>query len=322
MTPAKRIFRGNYLSFDALGTLFDFKEPVAAQYLKVARKCGVTAPIAEDDIQQAFKAVYKQHTLSWPNYGKGSKSVDSPETWWQLLVHSTFRRLLPEEAIPTRLGSETYQHFASGSAYQLRPGVLSMFRRLRWARGELASSSWMTCVISNSDPRVSTILRDLGLKVGESPPGQPATYDPENDIDFVCTSYEASSEKPDAAIFRHAKGSMAALVGVPVDELVVDGTSIDGPQGPGARWFHVGDDFKKDCVGASEAGFIPVHLCPEDVMPESQSEMNVESLGGIAISFMQHVVDDARRLVAFRNWRPEEGPARRIRSSRTGRDSS
>ena len=66
-----------------------------------------------------------------------------------------------------------------------------MFEKLRGSRGELAKSSWMTCVISNSDPRVSAILRDLGLKVGGSPPGPPATYDPENDIDFVCTSYEA-----------------------------------------------------------------------------------------------------------------------------------
>ncbi|KPI34636.1 uncharacterized protein AB675_11616 [Cyphellophora attinorum] len=287
MTSVKRVFRGSYLSFDALGTLFDFKEPIATQYLKVARRCGVTAPIAESDLQQAFKTAYKQISLSWPNYGKGSKIVDSPETWWQILVHSTFRRLLPVESIPTELGSETYQHFASGAAYQLRPGVLSMFEKLRGSRGELANSSWMTCVISNSDPRVSAILRDLGLKVGEGPPGPPAMYDPENDIDFVCTSYEASSEKPDAAIFWNAKESMAALVGVPLDELVADRTSTEG-----VRWIHVGDDFKKDCVGASEAGLIPVYLCPGGVMPGSQSE--VAALGGLAVQIFEEVADYLR----------------------------
>jgi FMN phosphatase YigB (HAD superfamily) len=278
-------------SFDALGTLYDFKEPVVTQYRKIAEGCGVPKVKAES-LDQAFRSAYKRTNKELPNYGK-HHGIESPAVWWDLLVHRTFSQVVPVSSIPESLGARMYLHFASASAYTLRPDArqtLAHFKAIRNRKMICHSDDnlerlILICVISNSDPRVIDILRDLGLKVGTVRPAgigahdfDPTDYNPDNDIDFVCTSYEADSEKPDRAIFDYARRLAAPVIGAhalqraqalrqgapdsadaKAEELAV---GLNDPDYlPQEHWIHVGNEFDKDTVGAAGAGLTPLHLC-------------------------------------------------------------
>ena len=130
-------------------------------------------------------------------------------------------------------------------------------------------------VISNSDNRIRGVMSSLGLRIAPEPDGPtqrmafldhremlqgsktasdpkrrpatthwvnaPQTFKPvtssENDIDFICTSYEASAEKPDRNIFKYA------ILLSPV---------LDEPAN--VVRIHVGDDYAKDYRGAEDSG--------------------------------------------------------------------
>lgn len=76
-------------------------------------------------------------------------------------------------------------------------------------------------VISNFDPRLHDILQSMGI----------ANY-----FDFIITSYECGYSKPDGKIFKIALKRCAARP-----------TAIES--------LHIGDDLKKDYVGARAAGW-------------------------------------------------------------------
>lgn len=235
-TSSKPITRGLVLSFDALGTLYRFRKPVAEQYLDVARHCGFTATIAPNDLFQSFRQAYKFMNTEHPNYGRSS--LDSPTDWWNLLVNKTFRNVT-REPLPSDLGSAMYEHFSSSAAYELYPDVKPLFARLHDIRETLNDDDkpiLLTGVISNSDPRVKDVLQSLNLRCGTTEeatmqldpklmrqlaekhhdrfrqtgavnvllPGHDF-YNTKNDFDFVDTSYIADSEKPDRGIFGYAR---------------------------------------------------------------------------------------------------------------------
>ena len=102
---------------------------------------------------------------------------------------------------------------------QVLPGVPAALRALR-------ASGLRLVVVSNSDGTVEDGLSDLGLR---------------EQFDAVVDSAVVGSEKPDAAIFRHALG--------------VIGASPD-------RTIHVGDLYAVDVVGARRAGLHGVLLDP------------------------------------------------------------
>ena len=298
------------VSFDALGTLFVFKEPVAVQYLKIARKCGVSDSLDHDSVLKAFGTAYKQTSAEHPNYGKKSSNLAGPDEWWDLLVNRTFAQIIPKKSIPADIGSAMYHHFSSGAAYNLRPEVMYLFQELRRLRSASEVVSLTTCVITNSDPRVADILRDLGLKVGHSiaadaqpdADARPPGVDLDNDIDFVCSSYEAGSEKPDPAIYEYAKRCMINLRDA--DEVYPSKQYSDAQSDPPSTrqpeqdppgfkshqresWLHVGDEFVKDCVGAAAAGFTPVLLCEEQAIEQWHDKLAEQH--GFAIASLKDV---------------------------------
>lgn len=285
------------ITFDALDTLYRFREPFANQYLKVARRCGYQVSAQPEQLDKAFKAAFKDLAKQYPNYGKGK--LAHPQEWWASLIGLTFQKVTNGAPMPSELTGELYRHFSSAAAYELFPEVESMFLRLRKTRA--ASSQGMngspdpfetmpqpiTGVISNSDPRVIGILRDLGLKVGEVEPQQvqdgrssssqhessqvvESDWDPNNDIDFVCTSYEAGSEKPDKGIFDHALALASAVAEGMTQPLMRESNVVKALSGEEAKefyrlrrtfvWQHVGDDFKKDFQGAKNGGAANVYL--------------------------------------------------------------
>ena len=295
-SSSKPTHRGLILTFDALGTLYNFRSPVAEQYLQVARQCGLTAQINEDDLQQAFTKTFKVMNKDHPNYGR--KTMNSPSDWWHDLVEQSFCRVT-KELLPDHLGSNMYDHFSSSAAYRLYPDVKSLFARLRKLRTgftEERDPFLITGVISNSDPRTRDILMSLGLRSGDpdfpsikdafAAPGMDAqtglrhvplpwkeSWDVTNDFDFVASSYDCDSEKPDRGIFDHARGlaalmplSRAMQIAPPprsrFDAVVraLRDTAHNVSATKSMTWIHVGDDYVKDYEGASSAGLEALHL--------------------------------------------------------------
>jgi hypothetical protein len=67
------------ICFDAFGTLFTPRKPVAQQYSEVARSFGLGG-FSDDDIAQSFKKAFKHESKANPNYGK--KTGMGAEKWW------------------------------------------------------------------------------------------------------------------------------------------------------------------------------------------------------------------------------------------------
>jgi hypothetical protein len=67
------------ICFDAFGTLFTPRKPVAQQYSEVARSFGLGG-FSDDNIAQSFKKAFKHESKTNPNYGK--KTGMGAEKWW------------------------------------------------------------------------------------------------------------------------------------------------------------------------------------------------------------------------------------------------
>ncbi|KAK5223973.1 hypothetical protein LTR72_005360 [Exophiala xenobiotica] len=257
------------VSLDALGTLYRFKEPMSTQYIKVAQNCGLKSNVDPTQLNKSFKEAFKHYNLVYPNYGKSK--LENPEKWWTKVVNRAFGQLVDKDEIPSNLGVQLYHHFSSGAAYELYPDVRPFLDNLGALKREFNDPDGplvVTGVITNSDPRVSLVLKDLGLRVGldkipkinmgkelsESWANVKAgRYDaeldfsrkyfkPDSDIDILTTSYKVGFEKPDAVMWdvdpKEYADLMARSLGYRVGEVM---------------WLHIGDEYDKDYIGATQA---------------------------------------------------------------------
>jgi len=289
---------GVYVTLDALGTLYKFREPVSTQYIKVARRCGLRASIEENDLDKAFRKSFKEVSAEFPNYGKDQLS--SPRAWWKTVVNDAFRQVVDESRIPDQLGDKMYDHFTSRAAYELYPDVkpfLANMRRLKQTWSHPDDPPILIGVISNSDPRVKNVLQSLGIKVGadefskpeDTPfrsvwqtryiPGMDSPwynlYDSSNEIDFLVTSYRVGREKPHSDIFQYAQKCAEKVSPSRLEQQVEDQSVslknarhrlelfMQTERASQCEWIHIGDEYKKDYLGAKDAGFEAIHLVRE-----------------------------------------------------------
>ena len=291
---------GIVITLDALGTLYKFREPISTQYIKVAGRCGLREEdIRTDDLNNAFLKSFKEISNEYPNYGKGQ--LNSPRAWWKTVVNDAFRRVVDEAQVPDHLGDELYNHFTSSAAYEVYPDVKPFFASMRELKQKYSKPNdppVFIGVISNSDPRVKSVLQSLGLRVGIDAMPQMESlkertsrtgpdmseimktvwhhaYNPLNDIDFLATSYEASAEKPDPEIFSHA----ATLANVNFASKLEQQQEDWSPSFQTmklkvqitrqmntikqSKFIHIGDDHRKDVVGAEELGLDALYLVRE-----------------------------------------------------------
>ena len=291
--------RGIILSLDALGTLYRFRAPVANQYLTIAQKCGLKAKVELLDLEASFKQAFKSVSKEYPNYGKDK--LPDPEAWWSELVSRSFKPVVKNEELPSDLGRSLYQHFSSGAAYELYPDVRPFLQAIHKIRENPDSPTLILGVISNSDPRVKQVLESMNLKIGMSAmPMRPSReemwkesredaeasfgtgririsvpwqnlWKAGSDFDFLATSYDAGSEKPDPGIMFYAR-QMARMLnlskvvqGLPTPKTTVGGIfSLIGTASSHRKdidkmaWIHVGDDYRKDIAPTKvEAEIVP-----------------------------------------------------------------
>ena len=281
------------LSLDALGTLYRFRSPVAQQYLTVAQRYGLNSSVELPQLEASFKAAFKATSAQYPNYGigygGGHKKLPNPEAWWSEVVTRTFKPLVTEELDP-ELSRALYQHFSSSAAYELYPDVLPFLERMKEIRQNTEGPMFIIGIITNSDPRVKDILESLNLKIampkfstevrsfedtfrrtGEdlNNPDVPMSQwkapwegdlSTDKSFDFLATSYDAKSEKPDTGIIHYA-ASMVNLVRLihffermtgfgPGFEAIMKSVAKDQRVVETSNWIHVGDDYNKDIAPA------------------------------------------------------------------------
>lgn len=239
------------LAFDAFGTLFNPRQPMAAQYGYLARRHGLRG-LREDDILASFRKAFKEETSERPNYGK-TVGMKAPE-WWANVIVKTFTPLIPTNTkLPERLVPDLLHRFSSNVGYAVYPDVMPLFQRLRrFKTCHKEDDEWpwqrtVVGVITNSDDRIPNILESFGLKVGPARfrnAYQLRTCDmKECDINFVILSYDVGYEKPDKEIFEAA------------EQVLEDVLIGSGAEAADFDKVFVGDDTEKDAQAASKAGW-------------------------------------------------------------------
>ncbi|KAF2210994.1 hypothetical protein CERZMDRAFT_44084 [Cercospora zeae-maydis SCOH1-5] len=239
--------RNLLICFDAFGTLFKPRYPVAQQYGDVARSFGLSG-FTNEEVSSSFKAAFKKESKQNPNYGKANGM--NPEKWWTNIITNTFKPLIPlDHTIPHGMVPKLLYRFRCDEGYILFEDVQPLVRKLREAH-KAEDTRVVIGVITNSDDRVPDILTSFALKVS------PLQYGKHNakssviaehgqyDFDFSVMSYDVGHEKPDKRIFEAAEEVLrTALLGA------------GGGKLEEWRKVYIGDEYEKDVVGALNAGW-------------------------------------------------------------------
>lgn len=194
---------------DAAGTLIEPSEPVATVYARHFAMAG--HDVEESVIRQAFEQVFRM--LPPPNYAPDGDGDAAERLWWRSLVRETASRcgLRPEVGESGALFDSLFSHYESGAAWRVFPEVEAVL-------DDCASEGFQLAVVSNFDFRLHRILADLGLT---------------SRFAVVISSADASSRKPDAAIFHHALQRLSRST---------------------CEVVHIGDSAEADQAGAENVG--------------------------------------------------------------------
>ncbi|QPC60097.1 hypothetical protein HYE67_002328 [Fusarium culmorum] len=253
--------RNLLLCFDAFGTLIRPAKPVAQQYAQVARQCGLT-DFSDEELQSTLISTIKQESKKNPNFGK--ETGLGATRWWTNVIHNTFTPLLKDgQALPQDLAPRLLHRFASREGYETEEGLVDALKGLK-SNSSRHYHQLVVGVITNSDDRIPSILSSLGLTVSplrygtQSDANQTETNT--YDIDFHCMSYDVGVEKPDKRIFNTAEYMLAQIISAR------SGRSLNESKSEVGTWqkVYVGDDYSKDVVGSTNAGWNPVLLDPKD----------------------------------------------------------
>lgn len=200
------------VTFDITDTLLSLKVPVGHHYAKIGALYGIDA--SPEKLTENFKSSFKKLSLDYPNFGEGNIGW---QEWWKKLVFRTFQSSLSEQPLSqntaNKISDKMIEDFKTDECWKLADGTEKLLKKL-------VSKNLTLGVISNYDPRLIEILRNLRIN----------TY-----FKFVLTSYECKCEKPSYKIFQNAENIMP---GVKKSEIL-----------------HVGDNPEMDFMGAKKAGW-------------------------------------------------------------------
>jgi FMN phosphatase YigB (HAD superfamily) len=226
------------------------------------------------------------------------------QTWWKEVIHNTLSPFLkPGQQFPRGLVEELLNKYSSSEGYTLYGDVRPFFDSLKSAGGEAWKYERVVVgVVTNSDDRVPGILKSFGLRIGkrrfaaeegiskkEEEKGliREAGTDAgrEEDVNFICLSYDVGFEKPDRRIFD------AAISMLPSECNINDFDKL-----------YVGDELEKDYLGAKAAGWDSVLLKrewnEEGIRENKIKQTEVEDKEG-----NKRMVDMAGSLMDLRSWR-------------------
>jgi FMN phosphatase YigB (HAD superfamily) len=293
------------LCLDAFNTLFTPSIPIPIAYARTACAHGIPVPSPSNprELSSSFKEQFKSQSARHPNYGRATGM--GAQTWWKEVIHNTLSPFLkPGQQFPRGLVEELLKKYSSSEGYTLYGDVRPFFDSLKSNGG---GEGWkyervVVGVVTNSDDRVPGILESFGLKVGKRRVGaeegvskkeeedgliREAGTDAgrEEDVNFVCLSYDVGFEKPDRRIFD------AAVSMLPSECNINDFDKL-----------YVGDELEKDYLGAKAAGWDSVLLKrewnEEGIRENGTKQAEVEDKEG-----NKGMVDMAGSLMDLRSWR-------------------
>ncbi|UKZ80489.1 hypothetical protein TrVFT333_008250 [Trichoderma virens FT-333] len=281
------------LCFDAFGTLFSPKGAVAQQYAEVARQCGITG-FSDNELSSRLLAAIKEEREQNPNYGK---ATGLGATKW------SFTRHLRLSSLATRLSPtlvpRLMHRFSSSEGYEAQRDLVPAFRALRQQKLLQGFDKVVIGVVTNSDDRVPTILSSFGLNVSPARYGSEEQIDAipgeKYDIDFHCMSYDVGVEKPDTRIFNAAELMLSRIIATRHRETPTE-ADLESWQK-----VYVGDEYAKDVVGSTDAGWNPVLL---DVEGTSTQVTSLEDCPPQALQdlFKEHAVVRVRSIRELAAW--------------------
>lgn len=173
-------------------------------------------------MKQNFRKNFKKLNQKYPNFGQNTISYHK---WWEQLVINVI-----VQSSGVEIDKSTLQKVASTLIDQFSTKECwGKFEKSNELIAALKDAGKTVGVISNSDPRLHDILREMDMPK----------------LDFVVTSYEAGVEKPKEEIFKLA--------------IVASGLSIAPHEA-----LHIGNDAQKDFVGAKNAGWSAILINSED----------------------------------------------------------
>lgn len=321
------------ITFDAFDTLFTPRESIATQYTQIARMHGLEVNLAE--IEASFKNVFKVMSDKHPNYGKADNI--SPETWWRTVIQDTFMPILTSDAtLEKSLVDAIYHRFASSEGYTLFEDVASFLTDLGVS---FQASRWpprrtMLGIISNSDPRVRSILQSFG--VGVLPAMFPPRFAPVDRHDspdfgpanfsFATLSYECGISKPESGIFAKALDDAQTSLNTmhPVARLTRSGKDLLKTIDTDFHHMHVGDDIEKDVRPALQCGWdaVLIDRTAEDAISERTLADGLTITVINSLQNLRHLVTKERiaKKLELKSAIPSRvGPPRTTRSNKLSR---
>lgn len=197
------------LTFDVTNTLLRLRTSPGREYANVARTFDVT--VHADELDRVYRSVWAEKKSEHPVYGL--EHGLTTEQWWADLVCRVFRRAgyVGSAAALERIADKLHEEFSQGKNWEVMPFAVDVLKVLRDRGLKLG-------VVSNFDDRLERTLLSHSLL---------------HYFDFVVTTVNTRSEKPDPAIFH------AALALAQVD--------------PGDAG-HVGDNLVEDYWAARNVG--------------------------------------------------------------------
>ncbi|XP_014290188.1 haloacid dehalogenase-like hydrolase domain-containing protein 3 [Halyomorpha halys] len=244
----------NLITFDISGTLLTFRKSIGEIYSDAAKHFGITVDpaIITKRVDRHMSEMCQQH----PNYGLNSGL--GWQNWWRMVVSKSFDSIEingQHSKYLAQLSDHLIKNFSNKNEYKLMEGSVDILEFLE-------KKGVHTGVISNFDPRLHTILEDIGIR----------KY-----FTFVITSYEAGFLKPDERIFKEAEKKYIDL-----------GNKFDR-----STTVHIGDSLKYDYCGARNAGWSAILIDPSK--EKNCAERNKEySKCQSTITIDHHVMGDQR----------------------------
>jgi len=212
------------ITFDVTDTLLRFSKPPPIQYKETAEEFGITT-LDETRLLSSFKPCFKEHSAKYPNYGCGSDI--NWNTWWTQLVCNVLNASSTDSLDQQKVMStakKLVQLYETPKCYDIFDGGAELVLKIQ-------QTEKCVGVISNFDPRLRFLLRNMGLK----------------NFNFVLTSYEAKTMKPNQGIFDRAL-KMSNLRGLEPKQAL-----------------HIGNQHDVDYMGARNAGWSGALISNETV---------------------------------------------------------
>lgn len=189
--------------------------------------------------------------------------------------------------------------FSSSEGYEAQRDLVPAIRALRQQKSLQGIDTIVIGIVTNSDDRVPSILSSFGLNVSPARYGSldetGALPEKQYDIDFHCMSYDVGVEKPDRRIFNAAEIMLSHIITTRHGETPTE-VGLESWQK-----VYVGDEYAKDVVGATSAGWNPVLL---DVDGSSAEVASLEDCPPQTLQdlFKQHAVVRVGSIRGLATW--------------------